>query len=258
MCLSACPHVATRERLSWFSSTTIARYFVKICWHIPVLIQTWHYRTLNKKPNTSFCAHRASFARNTHFFRLQLPRVKHTLYIYIYIYIYISKYTFPVSLWGNGTVRRTCSVFWLVHCSRKQSLFGWSRMAATFGGKSKKSGIKYFDACSLINRQVYYCGYFILWVGRHRKWFGPTLGIGLTVGRPPVQGVPLSVLILNRNRAEQTVGCLTAKGNAVHMRLWCAVEWSPPAKVFDAGMVSCDARQPSRVLWHWRSCCWSM
>ena len=58
------------------------------------------------------------------------------------------------------------------------------------------------------------------------------------MGRPPVEGVPLSVLILNRNRIEQRVGCLTAKGNAVHRRLWCTVGWSPPAKVFDAGMVS--------------------
>jgi len=152
-------------------------------------------------------------------------------------------------------VRRKCFFSWLVHCSHKQSLLGRLRMAAAFEGKRKKSGIKYFDACSFLNRQVYYCPHFILCVRRHRKWLGPTLGIGLTVDRPPVQGVPLSVLIRNRNRAEQTVGCVTAKGNAVHMRLWCAVGWSPPVKVFHVGMVSCDARQSSPVLWQWGSCC---
>ena len=41
---------------------------------------------------------------------------------------------------------------------------------------------------------------------------------------------------------------MTAKGNAVHMRLRCTVGWSPPVKVFDAGVVSCDARRPSGDL----------
>jgi hypothetical protein len=45
VCVYICPQVATRERLSGFSSNLIRRYFAKICWHIPVLVQTRQYRT---------------------------------------------------------------------------------------------------------------------------------------------------------------------------------------------------------------------